>query len=259
MEVLKETEWLTINKILLEMYNIRELDTFANRVLRIFRMIIPYSKGYFIVFDENGNITENCSSFLEMEQKTYENYINSYYEKDYMKYIFDISNQSITYRDTDIMEEAYRKKTEFYREFLRPNNIPYGAGIVLRCEGRNIGILNYFRNDMLGDFSDKDMFILDVLKEHLSHMLYRLMEQEKKTVRDKTLNLASLAAFYSLSEREKEVLAYILDGKSNAEIGVLMSISLSTVKKHVYHIFSKVNVSTRTQLRGVLEKNHKVL
>lgn len=259
MDMLKETEWLTINKILLKMYNIHEIDTFANRILRICRMIIPYSKGYFIVFDDKGAIIENCSSFLEMEQKTYENYINSYYEKDYMKYIFDISNHSVTYRDTDIMEEAYRKKTEFYREFLRPNNIPYGAGIVLRCEGRNIGILNYFRNDMLGDFSDKDMFILDVLKEHLSYRLYRLMEQEKKSVQDRTLDLAKLAVFYGLSEREKEVMDHILEGKSNAEIGKLMIISLSTVKKHVYHIFSKVNVSTRTQLRAALEKKQKVL
>ncbi len=259
MEMLKETEWLTINKVLLEMYDIQEIDAFANRVLRICRMIMPYSKGYFIVFDENGNIAGHHSSFLEMEKNIYENYIDSYYEKDYMKYIFDISNHSITYRDTDIMEEAYRKKTEFYREFLRPNNIPYGAGIVLRREGKNIGILNYFRNDMLGDFSEKDMFILDILKEHLSHMLYRLIGQEKNSVEDKTLHLEKTAACYGLSEREKEVLKHILDGMSNAEIGSFMNISLSTVKKHVYHIFTKMDVSTRTQLRIMLEENKKVL
>ncbi|MEY8352692.1 LuxR C-terminal-related transcriptional regulator [Lachnospiraceae bacterium 54-53] len=259
MEMLRETEWLTINKVLLGMYDICSIDAFAARVLRICRMIIPYSKGYFIVFDEKENIAGGHSSFLEMEKKIYENYINSYYEKDYMKYIFDISGHSVTYRDTDIMEESYRRKTEFYREFLRPNNIPYGAGIVLRREGKNIGILNYFRSDLLGDFSDKDMFILDVLKEHLSHMLYRLMEQEKNRERDKALDLGRLAVFYSLSEREKEVLEHILEGRSNAETGILMSISLSTVKKHVYHIFSKMNVSTRTQLRAVLEKSQKVL
>lgn len=255
MEMLKETEWLTINKVLLEMYDIREIDAFANRVLRICRMLMPFSKGYFIVFNENGEIASDRSSFLEMEEKIYENYINSYYEKDYMKYIFDISNHSITYRDTDIMEEAYRKKTEFYREFLRPNNIPYGAGIVLRSEGKNIGILNYFRNNLLGDFSEKDMFILDILKEHLSHMLSRLMTREKNSMKEKTLHLKKIAAYYGLSKREREVLTYILGGMSNAEIGTFMNISLSTVKKHVYHIFSKMEVSTRTQLRIMLEKN----
>lgn len=42
-------------------------------------------------------------------------------------------------------------------------------------------------------------------------------------------------------------------GMSNAQIAENMGISLSTVKKHVYHIFEKVGVDTRAQLRNVLE------
>lgn len=254
MDTLKETEWLTISKVLLEIYDIQDIEVFANRVLRIFRMLIPYSKGYFIIFDEEGNICSKLSSFLEMDEKIYNTYVNSYYEKDYLKYVFDISNHTITYRDTDIIDEEIRKKTDFYREFLRPNNIPYGAGIVLRKEGRIIGIMNYFRNDMLGNFTDKDMFILDVLKEHLSHMLSRLMDQQKSLSQDKSDILKKTAVRYGLSEREKEVLICILDGMSNAEIAENMSISLSTVKKHVYHIFEKMEVNTRTQLRAVMDK-----
>lgn len=254
MDTLKETEWLTISKILLEIYDIQNIEVFTNRVLRIFRMLIPYSKGYFIVFDEEGEICRELSSFLEMDEKIYETYVNSYYEKDYLRYVFDISNHTLTYRDTDIMEEELRKKTDFYREFLHPNNIPYGAGVVLRREGRSIGVMNYFRNNLLGDFSDKEMFILDVLKEHLSHMLFRLMVQQKSLSQDKSDILKKTAAMYGLSEREKEVISCILNGMSNAEIAESMSISLSTVKKHVYHIFEKMQVNTRTQLRTVMDK-----
>lgn len=46
---LKETEWLTINKVLLEMYDITDIDQFTERVLKTYRMLIPYTKGYFIV------------------------------------------------------------------------------------------------------------------------------------------------------------------------------------------------------------------
>lgn len=49
---LKETEWLTINKVLLEMYDITDIDQFTERVLKTYRMLIPYTKGYFIVFNE---------------------------------------------------------------------------------------------------------------------------------------------------------------------------------------------------------------
>lgn len=88
---LKETEWLTINKVLLEMYDITDIDQFTERVLKTYRMLIPYTKGYFIVFNEAGGIESEKSSFIEMEPGVYEEYLDSYYEKDYMKYTFELS------------------------------------------------------------------------------------------------------------------------------------------------------------------------
>lgn len=251
---LKESEWLTVNKILLELYDISDIDGFADRVLRVFRMLIPYYKGYFIIFDSNGQIRREYSSNVEMDEASYDNYINSYFEKDYLKYMFEISKHTVTYRDTDIMEEEHRKKTDFYREYLRPNHIPYGAGVVFFNERKIIGIMNYFRDENLGDFSDKDMFVLDVLKDHLSHMLVRLIKKEEHIVIDKKRSLKKISMEMGLSGREEEVLEDILEGMSNAEIAEELSISLSTVKKHIYHIFTKFGVSTRTQLRVVIEK-----
>lgn len=182
---LKETEWLTINKVLLEMYDITDIDQFTERVLKTYRMLIPYTKGYFIVFNEAGGIESEKSSFIEMEPGVYEEYLDSYYEKDYMKYTFELSEHTITYRDTDIMEESLRQKTEFYQGFLKPNHIPFGAGILLRRYGKPIGIVNFFRSELLGDFSDKDMFILEVLKGHLSHKLAGLLNGTKQAAGDR--------------------------------------------------------------------------
>jgi hypothetical protein len=96
---LKETEWLTINKVLLEMYDITDIDQFTERVLKTYRMLIPYTKGYFIVFNEAGGIESEKSSFIEMEPGVYEEYLDSYYEKDYMKYTFELSEHTITYHE----------------------------------------------------------------------------------------------------------------------------------------------------------------
>jgi ATP/maltotriose-dependent transcriptional regulator MalT len=50
-----------------------------------------------------------------------------------------------------------------------------------------------------------------------------------------------------LSEREVEVLQWITSGASNREIGRRLYIAESTVKRHVYNIFGKLNVRNRTQ------------
>ncbi len=51
----------------------------------------------------------------------------------------------------------------------------------------------------------------------------------------------------SLSEREVEVLQWLTSGASNREIGQQLYITESTVKRHVYNIFGKLNVRNRTQ------------
>jgi len=50
-----------------------------------------------------------------------------------------------------------------------------------------------------------------------------------------------------LSERELEVLRFVADGQSNAEIGKRLFISEGTVKNHMTHILRKLEVDDRTQ------------
>ena len=53
---------------------------------------------------------------------------------------------------------------------------------------------------------------------------------------------------YDLTERETEILQLILAGKSNQDISDALFITVGTVKAHVHSIFSKLNVSRRSQL-----------
>jgi len=62
-----------------------------------------------------------------------------------------------------------------------------------------------------------------------------------------------------LSERETEVLALIAKGRSNKEIGSALGVTEGTVKIHVTNIFSKLNVTARTEAlvvavqRGIMD------
>jgi LuxR family maltose regulon positive regulatory protein len=50
-----------------------------------------------------------------------------------------------------------------------------------------------------------------------------------------------------LTPREAEILSLIADGYSNKEIADKLFVSVSTVKKHINHIYGKLNVKTRIQ------------
>jgi len=51
----------------------------------------------------------------------------------------------------------------------------------------------------------------------------------------------------TLTHREIEVLKWVADGATNAEISDILAISPHTVKSHVIHIFNKLGVNDRTQ------------
>ena len=51
----------------------------------------------------------------------------------------------------------------------------------------------------------------------------------------------------ALSEREVEILYWVREGKSNHEIGMVLSISPLTVKNHIQRILKKLQASNRTQ------------
>ena len=50
----------------------------------------------------------------------------------------------------------------------------------------------------------------------------------------------------SLSKRETEVLSWVVQGKRDSEIGVILEISSRTVEKHVGRILHKLRVENRT-------------
>ncbi len=52
-----------------------------------------------------------------------------------------------------------------------------------------------------------------------------------------------------LSNTELNIMRLVADGKSNQEIANQLFISVHTVKKHISHIFKKLNLSSRSETR----------
>lgn len=59
----------------------------------------------------------------------------------------------------------------------------------------------------------------------------------------------------SLSSREIEVLELVAAGRSNSEVADALFVSETTVKSHLAHIFSKLDVSSRTAAVSAARRN----
>jgi DNA-binding NarL/FixJ family response regulator len=56
----------------------------------------------------------------------------------------------------------------------------------------------------------------------------------------------ALQSALGLTPREAEILSWVVQGKTNPEIGIILGIQLTTVKKHLESTFAKLGVENRT-------------
>ncbi len=69
-------------------------------------------------------------------------------------------------------------------------------------------------------------------------------------------NLDYYSKLYGLTNRENEILHYVLLGRSNQEIADELVLSIATVKVHVHNIFKKTEQKNRHDLLQDFWKNH---
>ena len=245
--MLTEKEWEIINNLLLELYSQDDMNELTRKLMHALQDLIPYTKGYVMLLDRYGSIRESESCFVGMSEVEVDAYLHRYYSKDYLQSLYAVSHETRVYRDTDILEESQRQQTEFFHKFLLPADIPYGCGILVIRKERIFAIFNLFRSAELGDFTDKEIELLNVLKRHVENMIVQVTGLGQ---RHQLLAQCCQAARaqYGLTERESEVLQLLTDGLSNSEICERLAVSISTVKKHIYHLFGKMQVKSRTQL-----------
>lgn len=84
--------------------------------------------------------------------------------------------------------------------------------------------------------------------ELLKAIAMRLARAEQQSQQELKPDFSSATPLTSLglSPREAEVLLWVAQGKTNADIGAILAISESTVKKHMLKVLAQLGVETRT-------------
>jgi DNA-binding NarL/FixJ family response regulator len=96
-----------------------------------------------------------------------------------------------------------------------------------------------------------DYLVKPVEPADLLTAVQALLRRRKQAGGSRSVSVAeatpqALAVALSLTPREAELLSWVVQGKTNPEIGIILGIQLTTVKKHLESIFAKLGVENRT-------------
>lgn len=99
-------------------------------------------------------------------------------------------------------------------------------------------------------FSPRGRFILDLARPHFARAR-QLLERATNPALPSSASPASSSSArptkpIDLTPREREVLYWVSEGKTNGQIGLILNASSRTIQKHLEHIFQKLGVETRT-------------
>lgn len=308
--MLDEKDWNKINNILLELYSVRGAAALSRAILCGVGGAVPFSRGFFALFDSDGKPCLDSSAFSGFEKDSaaavlecfrfsgFQAGKNSFYEtesseRNFLKisgnlkdltqpFFLDFSDSDFSCPDPgDFLKSSFgfcgfksdsgfssfqerirgavlsgKKSLTFDDNDGKNGKTRFCAAVPVFSGEKLEGFLFLCRAENLSEFSAKEKYILEIFRKHISNMARSAIESTNPEF-PVARCFENAVSDFALSHREAEILRLIADGKSNAEICDGLCVSISTVKKHVYNIFNKAGVNSRTQLLNQIYRMRK--
>lgn len=259
---LSTSQWIVINEIIYKMNTCNDFQKLRCDFIRDLDCIIDFDKGTFYV--SNLNCTENRLTHpVALKVKDCSNMgYEDFEDYDYTRWLFNMTT-SMVVRETDYFEESFRQNNVYFQEFYIPRDIHYALFLSLAYNEEFLGIVSLFRAKEKSDFTDEDVFILEMLKSHLAYRLFQFKDHtnflnniEDRYFKEEPFTIdKNFIEHFKLTKRESEILSFIIENKLNEEeIANQLFISLFTLKKHISNIYQKLHVNNRMQLIRVIKE-----
>jgi DNA-binding CsgD family transcriptional regulator len=221
-------------------------------ILKALGLLIPVTSATFYMASESNGQSLSDPVAVNIPEKKLEEYYE-FEQCDYMRWIFQ-SGKSMAYNETDLFTDNEREQSRFYKEFYAQRDIHYTIQLSIARDGVFLGIISLYRGKSEYDFSKRDLFILDQLKDHLAYRLerdrsYKQAAQSRSVQGIDQLSKADeLLLNKGFTKREIEIYQLLIQGFSNKEMSDKLFISLHTVKKHLKNIYKKMGMKNRLEI-----------
>lgn len=259
-ENLLNYEWQALSQLIYRMNRCKDYTEFSRTILEQIQGIIPFSQG--LVFKAsriNSSIALSNAAIVPqtLELQYYvDKYMTGSYSPRWTSYLN--SPRSSVFRYSNITPDNTWTNTPIYTDILKPQDLYYAIYMTFVHRDQPLGAIAIWRKKGQEDFSDRELFMLEMLKIHIELKLFYLLNFEvtPKTFSaySKRSNLTQFAEEKGLTKRELEILQLMNNGKNGPDICEQLYISDSTLRKHVHNIYQKLGVKNRVQLLQLLKR-----
>lgn len=177
MNGITSSDFTSLNKIIEDLYNPeRTLPARLVSFLNTLPKLVYYDRAAIIFFTRkpDGTYIRHSSFNTNWEhiQVPVQKYFEYYYKLDDTLPIFD-QPSSILFKSSDFFNQELRQKTEYWCDYLEPNNCIFSleGNLALKNTIGLIGGFCFFRGAAKNDFSSTDIEIVSYLQPHLSNVL----------------------------------------------------------------------------------------
>lgn len=255
-----ERDWYSINETLFRIYSTNSIPLLQKVSLECLQVLIPCDQ-YVFLLSRTDNRKELCEPVILGAKAFYiREFLDGVYDADEDTELFFsgkhiLSHNTETTRDSDLVPEDYLVTTKIYQEMYAKQNIHFALRSSLMARRKFLGTLEIFNSKERGDFSDKQLRIMTIVAPHIANHLGLLMDLESQDASLLSCSNNELKMRYNLTDREAEVVSLVSTGMGDSEIISALSVSGSTLKKHLYNAYRKIGVSSRMQLLKKLKED----
>ncbi|PHM47065.1 helix-turn-helix transcriptional regulator [Xenorhabdus miraniensis] len=199
-------------------------QTLINCCLNTIAHIIPVSAAVYYLVDEQGEPEHHI--LYGITPRIHQTYLEHFSQLDPLRPNNFRNDEQRLICMNDNMKESDQL---FYHDFMRPNSLTDMAEIFIRHRSKIIAGISVLRDD---PFQHQEVMRLNAILPVAELMTFDILPGPQIT----------------FTPKEQEIIHFVKEGASNKRIALLLGVSLSTVKTHLRNIFTKANVTNRTEL-----------
>lgn len=249
--VISENGLLIINEIIQSVSKVQDSKVFRMTFMKKLKKLVDFKLAVFDVCKNSVNRTllYDPAVLSEHNEDFEKNFIYEYDTKyaamSYSRWLHN-EEKCLVMRDSDILKDGLKKKSRYYREYIKPNGFEYVVNCEYAYNSVNFASLTLYRDEAKGDFTDNEVNYLELLIPCVISGINRALDYKVSESKIHFLD------DFNLTDREKDIINLIYDGKTNREIADSCFISENTVKKHLSNVYHKMDIANRSKLINYL-------